>query len=154
MPPLGWVIDMRSERHAFMVTLYNRRFESREAAFAAEEVMYVTIERKEAFASLAGLLKVQEAETRRRLPPNTEFQYSGWKSDRDRQYHIRSIYIPGRQAIEITAFAEFPAFYAVCVLLTPLSNIKINFPRLIFVMDWLLGMEKQPEPGPAVDKSS
>jgi hypothetical protein len=142
-PPLGWAIDMRSEPHAYMVSLYNRSYSTREEAIAAEDFMYVTIEPKQTFPTLRDLLQSQEAESKKRLPSGTTFQYSRWRSTNERQYDIRSIYIPGRQAIEITAFAQFRSFFCSCVLLTPLNNVKVNFPRLIYVMDGLFGMERQ-----------
>ena len=56
---------------------------------------------------------------------------------------MRQLYIPGKSTIEVTLFAEFPSFYCSVVLLSPLNYLKVNFPRLIFVADGLIAMEKQ-----------
>lgn len=148
--PLGWAIDSRSEQHAYVASLYNRCYSSKEEAIKAENFMYVMIEPKSIYSHFNDLIKYQETETKARLPPGIEFEYGSWKSDSNRHYTIRQIYIPGRVAIEITAFAEFPSFYCGVVMITPFAYIKVNFPRLIYVMDGLVGMEKQKD-GPPVE---
>lgn len=144
-PPLGWVIDDRSETHAYLCSLYNRGFQSKEEAFAAENAMYIAIAPKSAYPEIDDLFKSQEIETIKRLPKGITFEYRKWKSSEKREYRIRSIYGPGKSTIEITGVVEFPTFYCCVVLLTPLTYMKVNFPRLIWVMDGLFGMEKEPE---------
>ena len=147
--PLGWILDTRFRKNAYVASLYNRKFSNSEEALASENLMYVMMDLKTKFPMLEDSIKSQEVETRKRLPPETIIRYWNWKSKNDHVFPIRTIYIPGKQSIEITAFAEFESFHSSVVLITPLHYQRVDFPRLIYVAERLFGMEKQEDNGQA-----
>lgn len=148
-PPLGWVIDDRPVPHGYFASMYSRSFPTREAAFKAEHSMYLMLALKSDHPTMTDLIASQELLARKRLPPETSFANSRWKSEGGRHYSIRTIYIPGRKSIEITAFADFQKCYYYAVMLTPLNYTKVNFPRLIYVMDGLIALVKEDVPATA-----